>query len=393
MRTLAKYLLVAVVGLAGCSEFVGPLPPDDGLYYPVSVVVHPNGEVLYIANANFDAQYRADVGGTVVAVDTSTLEILAETTIRIGSFAGGMALNDGNGTDPDKLFVAVRGDDSVVVLDVSEDGRTISCGGAEDGLDCRVRGVPSDPFAIVPLPHPSDADGNELEDVELFATASIDGGVAYVTLDQGRVNDASIEARAVINGASVGRYFAPSDQVWVAGRFSRRLRGLRHVLEPNTRGEVAQFTVETETLVPSTFDASEVRDMVFGSNFERAYVTANRPSALLVLDMSLTDDGQPRATVLDRFDLDGAPAQLTIAQESGRDVLYVALSNDDAVAVVDAETGILLDRISVGGLAYGLVAEPRAQRIYVSVFDEHEVVAIDVDPSAPTFRQIVGRVR
>ena len=393
MRTLAKFLLVTLVALPSCSEFIGPLPPDDGLYYPVSVLVHPNGEVFYIANANFDAQYRSDVGGTVVAVDAATLDVIAETTVRIGSFAGGMALNDAGGANPDKLFIAVRGDDSVVVLDVSEDGRTISCGGAADALDCRVLGVPSDPFAVVSLPHPSDSDGNELEDVELFATASIDGGVAYVTLDQGRVADASIEARGVLDGASVGRYFAPSEQVWVAGRFSRRLRGLRHVFEPNTRGEVAQFSVETEALVPSTFDASEVRDMVFGSNFERAYVTANRPSAVLVLDMTLTDAGEPRALVLDRFDLDGAPAQMTIAQEDGRDVLYIALSNDDAVAVVDAETGILLDRISVGGLAYGLAHAPSTQRIYITVFDEHEVVAIDIDAGSPTFRQIVGRVR
>jgi DNA-binding beta-propeller fold protein YncE len=393
MRNLAKFLFIALAILPSCSEFAGPLPPDDGLYYPVSVLVHPNGEVLYIANANFDTQHRADVGGTVVAVDTATLEIISETTIRIGSFAGGMALNDASGGSPDKLFVAVRGDDSIVVLEVSEDGRSIGCGGADDALSCRIRGIPSDPFAVVSLPHPPNSDGEELENVELIATASIDGGVAYVTLDQGRVADASIEARAVINGASVGRYFPPSEQVWVAGRFSRRLRGLRHILAPNTRGEVAQFLVETETQVPSTFDASEVRDMVFGAEFERAYVTANRPSAILVLDMSLTDLGEPRATVLDRFDLDGAPAQLTIAHEGDRDVLYVALSNEHAVAVVDAESGILLDRISVGGLAYGLAHDGVSGRIYVSVFDEHEVVVIDIDPTSPTFRQIVGRIR
>lgn len=393
MRTLATILTAAVLAGTGCSDFRGPLPPDDALYYPVGVAVHPNGDVIYVANANFDAGYRVDIGGTVVAVDAETLEILSETTTRIGSFAGGIALNDIEGGEPDKLFVAVRGDDSVVVLDVSSDGRTIGCGGASDALNCRIRNIPSDPFGVVVLPRPPDDEGAPLENVDLFATASIDGGVAYVTLDGGRVGDAAIESRAVISGASVCRYFPPSDQVWIGGRFSRRLRGLRHVLEPATNGEVAEFLIETETLVPSTLEATEVRDMVFSADFQRAYVTANRPAAILVLDMTLDDDGEPRATVLDRFDLDGEPAQLFVTTESDRDVLYVALSNDEAIAVVDAETGILLDRISVGGLAYSLAHDPTHGRLLVTIFDQHEVAVIDVVPSSPTFRQIVGRIR
>ncbi len=393
MRNLAKTLLALAVLVGGCSEFEGPIPPGDELYYPVSVLTHPNGEVLYIVNSNFDAQYRTDVGGTVVAVDTATFEILSETTIQIGSFGGGLSLNDVGGTQPDKLFVAVRGDDSVVVLSVSEDGRTLDCDGTADALGCRVRGVPSDPFAVVSLPHPFDSDGNELEDVELLTTASIDGGVAYITLDGDLYEDASMESRGVISGASVARYFAPSDQVWVGGRFSRRLQGLRHVFEPNTRGEVVEFLVETSTLIPTTFDAAEVRDMVFSADMQRAYITSNRPSAVLVMDMALDDDGEPRAVSIDRFDLDGAPAELAIANEAGREVLYVAQSNDEAIAVVDAETGILLDTISLGGLAFSLEHDPVAARIYVAIFDEHEVVAVDIDPASATFRQIVGRIR
>ncbi|MFT6397610.1 MAG: DNA-binding beta-propeller fold protein YncE [Bradymonadia bacterium] len=393
MRILAKILLALAVLAGGCSEFEGPIPPGDALYFPVSVLAHPNGEVLYIVNSNFDAQYRTDVGGTVVVVDTETFEILSETTVQIGSFGGGLALNDAGGTSPDKLFVAVRGDDSVVVLSVSPDGRTIDCDGSGDALACRVRGVPSDPFSVVSLPHPFDSDGNELEDVELVATASIDGGVAYITIDGGRYEDATMESRGVLSGASVARYFAPSDQLWIGARFSRRLQGLRHIFEPNTRGEVVEFLVETQTLVPTTFDSAEVRDMVFSNDMQRAYVTSNRPSAVLVLDMSLDDNGEPRAAAVDRFDLDGAPAELAVADEGGREVLYIAQSNDEAVAVVDAETGILLDSISLGGLAFALEHDPIGNLVYVAIFDEHEVVAIDTDPTSATFRQLVGRIR
>lgn len=393
MRMLAIILLAATSITGGCSEFEGPLPPDDGLYYPVGVAIHPNGEVIYVANANFDAGYRVDIGGTVVAVDAATLEILSETTIRIGSFAGGIALNGGDADNPDKLFVAVRGDNSIVALDVSPDGRTIGCGGELDALDCRIRSLPDDPFAVVSMPGPYDADGNALAGVDLIAVASMNGSVSYITLDDGRVEDAHIESRGIVSGASVSSYFPPSDQLWVGGRFSRRLRGLRHVYAPDTNGEVAELLVETEALFPSTLDSAEVRDMAFSPDFDRAYVTANRPASILVLDMTLDDDGEPRATVLERFDLDGAPAQLLVTSEANREVLYVALSNDEAIAVVDAETGILLDRIALGGLVYSLTYDEGSGRLFASIFDDHEVAVLDLVPSSPTFRQIVGRIR
>lgn len=396
----ATVLLLALV--AGCSEFKGPRAPADGLNYPVGVAVHPSGRWLYVANANFDGRYRADIGGTVVVVDAETLEVVPESTVEIGSFAGGLALSDGFGrsASPDRLYVTVRGDDSLVALAVSEDGRTLSCPNASErigaGLACRVF-VARNPFAVVPL-DPREGGRQVDEDVDLIAVAGIDGSVSYVALgtdSSGRfaLADATVKSGAVVNGASAARYFAPTSELWVAGRFSRRIRGLRHIFDPRdgTSAEVIDFVVRTETAIPSTLDAAEVRDVVFSEDGERAYLSLNRPSSIMVLDMTRDAEGQARGTVLERFDVDGAPAQLVLTRESGRPILYVALTADQAIAVYDAETGTLLDSIQLDGLAYGLAHDAGTGRMYVTLFDERAVVAIDLDPASPSFRHVVRR--
>ena len=64
-----------------------------------------------------------------------------------------------------------------------------------------------------------------------------------------------------------------------------------------------------------------------------------------------------------------------------------------AVAVVDAETGTLMAQIEVGGVAAGIAHHAASQRLYALVFDQHQAVAIDVDPDSATLHRIVGRSR
>lgn len=430
-RTCLVTLTTLLLVLGACSEFKGPRAPNDALYYPVGVAVHPSGEYLYVSNANFDTQYRTDVGGTVTVLRADTLTIVPESTIEIGSFAGAVRLNHGRDfqSSPDRLYVAVRGDDSIVALDLSSDGSVLTCPNAAPGvthaLDCRVS-VEEDPFSLALLDpiaayrnhalrvDPRCVDETPPEDLDcpptpattdydVIAAVGIDGHVSYVTLsrDDERflIDDANVEESLLIAGASTIRYFGPTDEMWVAGRYSRRLLGTTPVFDPNAFAfadqvlDVVEIVVSNETRVPSTFDTSEVRDMVFADDGTRAYVTMNRPSAILVLDMTLDADGDARATPLERFDVDGSPAEMVLLEEGGRDVIYTALSADESLAVYDAETGILRDLIQLDGLAYGLAHDPVNQRIYVTLFDEHAVVAIDVDPSSPNFRHVVERTR
>lgn len=398
MRSFAA-ICVTLIALSGCSEFQGPRAPTDELFFPIGVAVHPNGEYLYVANSNFDAEFRTDIGGTVVVVDAQTMEIVAESTLEIGSFAGAIALNAGRdqASDPDRLYVAVRGDNSVVALEVSADGRTLTCPHSDttNALRCRVEDVADDAFALAMVPRPEQV----RDTVDVVAVVGIEGEVSFVALDGLAVEDAEVETRGVVNGASAARVLPTSNEVWVAGRFSRRVRGLTPVFEPSrsdaqpTSGDVLSFYVSTETFIPSTVDSAEVRDIAFSADGTRGYVTTNTPSAIMVLDTTIGSGGEVRGRPIERFDVDGAPAQLVVTEERGRSVLYVTLATDEALAAYDAETGASLDTLPLGGLAYGLAHDTVNRRLYATLFDEHRVVAIDLDPASPTFRSIVGQTR
>ena len=80
--------LGVVVTACGVPE-TGTPPPADTFYYPVGVAPHPDGRYLYVANAGFDRRYNA---GTVQVFDTYTHHILPDETVRLGLFAGEIAV-------------------------------------------------------------------------------------------------------------------------------------------------------------------------------------------------------------------------------------------------------------------------------------------------------------
>ena len=57
--------------------------------------------------------------------------------------------------------------------------------------------------------------------------------------------------------------------------------------------------------------------------------------------------------------------------------------------MLDAATGEVEARIDVGEAPYDVAYDERRQRLLVSLFEEGAVVAIDIDPTSPTFRNVI----
>ncbi|MBL8612249.1 MAG: hypothetical protein JNL38_33215 [Myxococcales bacterium] len=69
--TVGVAALVSAVALASCySTGDGVAPPLDAFYYPVGLAVSEGGNVLYVANADFDLQYN---GGTLQSYDLALI--------------------------------------------------------------------------------------------------------------------------------------------------------------------------------------------------------------------------------------------------------------------------------------------------------------------------------
>lgn len=404
---LATCLLLA--GASACTDYPGPRPPLDALQWPVSVAVHPNGEVIYVVNANFDQAFRNDSGGTVIALDAETLAPIPGSGVYIGSFGAGVTFaprEDGTG----RLFVAVRGDDSIVQLDVSADGREVHCAeggafgsqGGRDGLLCRVEDLGQDPFAITLTDAPPlwavDGTGAPLVDAsawpdDVLLVGALGNRIALVTTrDESAVQTDDALVTRLNGGVNSLTYFPPTGQMITTGRFTSNVRLVDWFLDEG--GAPAEVVVTRFATLPTTLDRSEMRDAALSPDHDTLWVTATRPDTVYLLDMRLNEEGTPRMqpdATLPKFDLDGDPADMVHVREGTSDMLYIALDDLGEVVAVDGRTGFVHARIDIGEQANGLAYDAVRQALYVTAFSDDIVARIDLEPGSPTFRQVVAR--
>ena len=53
-----------VLTVVSCEEFAGIEAPNDEIYFPAGIAIHPSGQYIYVVNTNFDVQYGVDRGGS-----------------------------------------------------------------------------------------------------------------------------------------------------------------------------------------------------------------------------------------------------------------------------------------------------------------------------------------
>jgi len=138
---------LAAAGAAGCAPTEKVDQPAGVFYFPTAITVHPGQRYAYVVNSNFDLGYKT---GTVKVIDLQELEseiasdaagtgcggtrcaathfagtIVESSTVRIGNFGGTAAL------DPtaSRLFVSLRQDGQVALMDVQAEGRALDCRG------------------------------------------------------------------------------------------------------------------------------------------------------------------------------------------------------------------------------------------------------------------------
>jgi DNA-binding beta-propeller fold protein YncE len=383
LRRLALFALLSSA-LAACEAYVGPVPAPGELRFPVGVTVHPSGRWVYVLGSNFDGTYRIEDGGTVEVIDADTLSIVPDAGVSVASFGARLALG-GDADAPDMLYAATRGDDSVVVLDVAEGGGVLRCRGERDTRACRVRDLPGDPYDVVEIEREPTLDRRTL------AVASLSGELSVVDLFGPGAADAIVASRPLIAGTNHVLPLPGADELLVSGRFSNTLAAVSWYRDAADR-IAAVVPLRTFSIV-SPSPSSEVRDVLLSEDGATAWVVSSRPGGVQRFDVRRDDDGLVRGRYLDRFDLDGSPADAVLARENGRDVLYIVLAGRDALAVLDAETGAVLDRIAVGALPFGLAADTgERKRLYLTLFEEHAVAVVDIDPASRTFRSVVARI-
>jgi DNA-binding beta-propeller fold protein YncE len=354
----------------------------------VGIAVHPTGRYVYVVNSNFSATYDVLRGGSIGIYDADTLEPLLDAPYRFGSYGGRVVLSasEGSADTPDQIGVAVRGDSGIVILNLSEDGSQVSCSStAADG--CALE-LGRDIYDLTPIPRPSIVP----ENFEFWMASGLDGRVYLISIPDRDIHRAEALVRGVAVGSNVLRVYPPTGEVFLGARFSPRISALSYFAL--TDGTPGGIVIDSQTAYPSSLSRAEARDLQFSTDLTRAWVTTQSPSALMTLDVRPASEGVSTNQVLRRVDLDGNPAEMVVVNEGGRDMLYIALAADEAVAVVDGETGERVDTIPLGALAFGMAHDGvRHQRLYVTLFDENAVAVIDLDPNSPAYRSVIAEIR
>jgi hypothetical protein len=384
-RSMLAFSVLA--GPGACAQFEGLLPTGQDINEPVGIAVHPSGRYVYVVNSNFNVEFDVAEGGHLTVIDADTLTATTDEPWHFGSYGALVSLGGDDPAMPDSLAIAVRGTGDIQILRVTEDGRRVTCPEGEIPEDCSVA-IGRDPYAVIPVPRQQGIDST----IDSWMVASLDGQVTLVSTANDDPRTSTAAGSVVQTGANVLAVMPATGEILMASRFGTRVYTLAwyHTVQ----GEAGGVVLGRSLSLPTPGDRVEMRDVAFSSDGERAWLTGQSPAALYTLDVRPDSRGLARNVLLGRIDLDGAPAELVAVNEQGRDVLYVALADDEAIVVLDAATGVLLDRIELTGLAFGLAWDGiRHQRLYVTLFDTDSIGVIDLNPTSPFFRTVVAVIQ
>lgn len=426
---MRKLGLVLCAFLAACAiERRGVDAPADDLYYPIGILAHPSGNYAYVVNANFDLRYNS---GSVSVIDLNAALPFGQEdpgdpynrraivgVERVLSFGGLPAFNG----DASRMFVPVREESTVHVLDVAGDGSSLDCGekGFRRPLTCdslhsyKLSGSlfapelgeadTADPFMAAVSPAALGLPGEFL-----FLTHLSSGAISVFDVTPNAVSNpngfASVALVGVgVNGTSAVAVASGPGRKPMIYAGSNRLLTVRnpspatlYFFEPSLAltGEGASGAIG----LAAKIGGSDVKHLVTNPDGSRTYMLLRDPDSLVVFDTTLAATGEPANKILATIPLEKQPSVMTYVRRTPPlvDLLYVAAFGDDSIAIFDATTYALVGRAQAGVLEdgpYGLAVASTPERTWVlaTFFNNDAVVVFDATDPDPRKHGTIMRI-
>lgn len=422
-KILGKTLLAACL-LAGCAQSdLGTPPPKDGFYYPISVAAlerPDSAPVLYVVSSNFDLRYNR---GTVLAVDLARLGTISGRMpvdsavdpdvghVSIDHFGGEALLytpRNRTGTEQ-RLFVTSRYAQTLYSLTV--DGPKIAC--ADGGQDCLGQGLkmedPKDSNRRMMDPFGMALDGENLWVAHMHVAdnppETSENRVSYLArlnaenFDSLELFDIGLAAVQGVIRSPMGFYLAGRTLTGTEGSQSMAVRFVP-IVEHDPL-PITKHSIETKDIVTGETSIYEARGVALSSDRNRLFVTTRSPAGLMVIDVSpqVTEDTQPRNTILGFRLLPSGPSAMTVIARPGRrDLVAVSCGGADTVALYDDDLGEISGLVSGIQDPYGLAhvtlpGNDSGRRLFVVSFSNHTVDVVDIpDLARPRTARIVGQL-
>ncbi len=449
--------LAIAAGAAGCTASGEEVrPPGNQLFFPTGAAVSPDGQQLFVTNANSDLTYDSGsisvvplatvqavvsgwlTGGTgpgdspvgVCGATSSSCcrdEIFAETLVcdeaqlldetsakgvRIGNFATDLAIQDLGGGAL-RVIAPTRGDPSIAWADWIPGEDRLVCSGSGAGFDlcdddhrlsfvlndADLASIPDEPFGVF-----ADS-GGQFAIVSHLTTASITlidsprDGLARVSDIQ-----SGIFAADPTNGlrgatAVAGRTpREPGDIVYVGSRSEDRIQtytvGRPVNNAPPFLLQGSWFFLDgVGNNTNVNSAASDTRGMAFSQDGNRLYLLNRKPPTMQIFDTSIGPTGVPRNEVIGAVDICRQASTITVVDSGDGERAFLTCFQDGQIYVIDPRgRGRVEDIITVGRGPYAVAAAPDSRLLYVTNFLEDTVAVIDLTPGSPTRHRVVLRI-
>jgi YVTN family beta-propeller protein len=489
---LPSLLVLTATAAVGCNfGQSGIAPPADRIFLPAGIVADPEADLVYIVNSNSDLRYNA---GTITVVDiakarTVREQVLAgspqvctktrfsrteavgndyccrdlvdsnilnciepqfvqsEATVALGSFGGEVRLQrfERDGEVVRRLFVAVRAEPSITFADVTvHEGRAaIRCTGPRRGGEPQPAGAFCDdgwklrrPSGVTPgalvlpeEPHAMALDGTRgilyVGHLTVAANNQVQGGgVSTIDVCNPAADD-SVRfaglARTTFLPTTLSQAVAmlspgdpslpadpanPATRIFATARYSAAISGM--ALRSPSADACDGTALRDLTLVPSESFYSpaflprgaDIRGILFSTDGSRAFVlhrndsdTVANPPALVALDRSRLPDGTTTNTPIAVLEVCSGPTAMQMPADGRADRIYVTCYDDGQIYVVDTARLEITATIDAGAGPTSLVFSPLDPGwAYVASFANSHLSVIDLHPGSPTENRVVLRI-
>jgi hypothetical protein len=444
VRTSSWLLGVALAASACLPDTGGIAPPDDRLIFPVGLAITPNDNFLLAVNSNFNLRYNA---GTLVALDLSVLDehlasspdgtgvfwstecgndgvssvsqddqncfvdesslILADETLRIGAFASDLEITPTG----DRAIVPVRGERSILLIDVDEAGPDIiSCG---EGADLRcdsahkvtsnaAHTLPIEPYEVAVTELEETGPDGETTPVTLgFATHLAGGEVSLFSISRGEPGSpVQAELLSVLGGVVGGASGIASygNEVFVAGRHDATPHVA--VLEVLTDSENGSYTSnpwfnQTDHIDVGTemYAGTDARGIAVSPDGTQAFLATRTPSALLKIDLDSLE-------LVDQTTVCMSPSVVATYAYDGQtpgypddDTLYAFVLCFLTGQVYVVDTNLMQVEVRATGSGPQAIAFDDTRRLaYIANFRESNITVLQAVPPFSQLKDASGRV-
>jgi DNA-binding beta-propeller fold protein YncE len=431
-------------------------PPADQLFFPSGLVVSPDQNVLFVANANSELRYDSgsisvvrlqavqdvingwapatpstpptgpvipngcerDLDHRETLVCDAALFIDGSAGVRIGNFATDIALQDFTAPDAApklRLVVPTRGDPSITWADFADDKLTCIDRATEPYALCddahRLTTLRNDPD----LPSIFNEPFSAFADSSGFAMVTHLSGGAVTLIDSRADTPAQIvDIRAGLFGAELGTGIraatgiagrtpgTPDDIIYVGSRTENRIQTFT-VARLSDRGTPAPQLIPAYLLPGSFFfidavagtggGSNDTRSLQFSPTGERLYVVNRNPPSLVIYDTSFAPTGVPRNLPTGASDICRQASTVAVLGAGEAERAYVTCFQDGQLYVVDPRgQSQVEDIITIGRGPYGVAAVKGRSQLIISNFLENTLAVVDVAPSSPTRNRVVLRI-